>query len=201
MADKIVIEIYKNKDADELTKLLAEPQGKLETGSGAALTAATAAAFLLRAAAGTGESVKDNERLEYITRNAEVLRTYMVHLIDEDVKSRGPLNRAVKEGGAREIEAARHPEMNICGEIVNMMGKCFDFANELADFCAPEYRHYLAACADTAMAAAKSAVRYLLYMAAACSDETYRFVTRRENEINLGQMQQTYDAIIEKTAE
>ena len=38
MADKIVIEIYKNKDADELTKLLAEPQGKLETGSGAALS-------------------------------------------------------------------------------------------------------------------------------------------------------------------
>ena len=51
MAEKLVIEIYRNKNSEELTKLIADPGSRLETGSGAALTAAVAAAYLCRAAA------------------------------------------------------------------------------------------------------------------------------------------------------
>lgn len=198
MAEKVVIEIYKNKNPDELTKLIADPDSKLETGSAAAVTGAVAAALLSRAAAIAIGKNQDKERLEYILRNAEIIRNYMVHLIDEDVKSRGPLNRAMKEGGPREIEAARHPAVAICSEIVNMMGKCLELLSELVDICPEEGLHYILESGETAMAAIKSAVSYVLDMTGKCSDETYRFVTRRENEITMEQYAPMYQKILEK---
>ena len=131
MAEGIKIEIFRMKNAEDFTRSLADPASRMETGSGSAMTAAVAAALLGRAAAMTAEQVQGNERVDYILRNAEILRGYMVHLIDEDVKSRGPLKRAMKEGGEREIEAARQPAIAIPGEIINMMGQMLELADEL----------------------------------------------------------------------
>ncbi len=190
MAEKILIEIYKNKDPDELTKLLADPESRLETGSGAAVSAAVAAALLCRAAAVAKAAGTEGERLEYIARNGEILRGYMVHLIDEDVKCRGPLRRAMKEGGPQEIEAARHPAVAICEEIINMMGQCLEMLEELSALCPAEALGYAASGAELALGSAKTAMRYVLSMAAKSSDETYRYVTRRENEITLARLEQ-----------
>ena len=73
------------------------------------MTAAEAAAFLQRAASLLSAKEPGDERLEYLVRNCGILREYMVRLIDEDVKCRGPLRRALKEGDERTIEAARQP--------------------------------------------------------------------------------------------
>ena len=200
MAEKIMIEVFKKKTMEELSQALADPDGKLETGSGAAAVASVAAALLCRAAAVTAKAVSGNERLDYIARNGEILRSYMVHLIDEDVKCRGPLKRAMKEGDARNIEAARQPAVSICAEILNMMGKLLELAQELCPLCAKEARHYLAESAELAMAAARSARSYIVDMAAYSSDETYRFVTRRENELLLAQFAPLAEEII-KSAE
>ena len=140
MAETIKIEIYRQKNAEDFTAVLADPDSRLETGSGAAATAAVASAFLCRAAGLTARTAGENERVAYIARNAEILRKYMVHLIDEDVHSRGPLRRAMNEGGAQEIEAARQPAVSIAREIVNMMGQLIDLAGELAAIC-PHRRH------------------------------------------------------------
>ena len=196
MAEKIMIEVFKKKTMEELSQALADPDGKLETGSGAAVAASVAAALLCRAAAVTGKTVSGNERLDYIARNGEILRSYMVHLIDEDVKCRGPLKRAMAEGDARAIEAARQPAVSICGEIINMMGKLLELAQELVPLCPKEARHYLAESAELAMAAVRSARCYIVDMASYCSDETYRFVTRRENELLLAQFSPIAEEII-----
>lgn len=198
MAEKIMIEVFKKKTAEELTQALADPDSKLESGSGAAVVASVAAALLCRAAAVTGKTVSGNERLDYISRNAETLRSYMVHLIDEDVKCRGPLKRAMMEGDVRAIEAARQPAVSICGELVNMMGKLLELAQELVSLCPKEARHYLAESAELAMAAARAARCYIVDMASYCSDETYRFVTRRENELLLAQFAPMAEDIIKR---
>lgn len=200
MAEKITIEVFKKKPMEELSQALADPDGKLETGSGAAAVASVAAALLCRAAAATGKTVSGNERLDYIVRNGEILRGYMVHLIDEDVKCRGPLKRAIKEGDARTIEAARQPAVSICAEILNMMGKLLELAQELCPLCPKEAKHYLAESAELAMAAARTARSYIVDMAAYSSDETYRFVTHRENELLLAQFAPMAEEII-KSAE
>ena len=185
MAEGIKIEIYKLKNADELTKALADPASRMDTGGAAAMTAALAASLLERAAVMTVKELPENERADYIARNAEILRTYMVHLIDEDVKCRGPLRRAMKEGCPQEIEASRQPAVAIPAEIINMMGQALELAAELCTLCPKEALHYLGEYAELAMAAIKAARMFTVDMSDKCSDETYRFIVRRENEITL----------------
>lgn len=185
MAEGIKIEIFKLKNADELTKSLTDPESRLDTGSGAAMTAALAMSLLERAAAVTVKALPENERVDYIFRNAEILRTYMVHLIDEDVKSRGPLRKALKEGDERKIEATRQPAVAIPGEVINMMGQALELAKELTALCPNDVLHYLGESAELSMAAIRAARMYILDMSDKCSDDTYRYIVRRENEITL----------------
>ena len=199
MADKIIVEIYKTKITDELTKLIADPDSRLETGSGAAIAASIAAALLCRVSAAAIAAGALSERTEYIARNAEIVRNYMVHLIDEDVKCRGPLRRALKEGKQQEIEAAMRPAVSICEEIINMMMKCLDMLLEIMEVCPAGCRHYAVSGADMAMGAVKAAMRYVLHMSEKSSEETYRFVTRRENELTLAQCEAVYGQILSKS--
>ena len=184
MEEKLVIEIYRKKDPDELTKLLSEPESKLDLGSAAALTAADACAMGLRAAKLAAAEVSGNERLDYILRNLEKLREYMVYLIDEDVKCRSLLRRADKKGDEREIDAARQPACCICEEIINQMGNMLALLNELA-VQGKQGGMYISAAVHMSMAAMQSAMAFVLDMSAKSSDDTYVFVTRRENEITL----------------
>jgi len=197
MSEGIKIEIFRMKNAEDFTKSLADPASRMDTGSGAAMTAAVSAALLERASAMTLAALPENERADYICRNAEILRSYMVHLIDEDVKSRGPLKLALKKGDEREIEAARQPAIAITSEIINMMGQTLDFAKELAALCPKDAMHYLGECAELAMAAIKSARMYTVDMSDKCTDETYRFVVRRENELTLKACGETAKAVID----
>ena len=198
MAEGIKIEVFRLKNADELTKSLADPESRMDTGSGAAMTAALASALLERAAAETAGDLPDHERVDYILRNAEILRSYMVHLIDEDVKARGPLRRALKEGDERNIEAARQPAVAIPGEVITMMGQALELGKELCVLCPAASLHYLGEFAELAMAAIRSARMFIVDMSDKCSDETYRFVVRRENEITLKACAECADAIISK---
>ena len=184
MEEKLVIEIYRKKDPEELTKLLSEPESRLDLGSAAALTAADACAMGLRAAKLAAAGTAGDERLDYILRNLEKLREYMVYLIDEDVKCRSLLRRAEKKGDEREIDAARQPACCICEEIINQMGNMLALLNELA-VLGKQGGMYISAAVHMSMAAMQSAMAFVLDMSAKSSDDTYVFVTRRENEITL----------------
>ena len=146
------------------------------------MTAAVAMSLAARAAAACDQS---GEKAQYIARNIETLRGYMVHLIDEDVKSRGPLRRAIKEGDARTIEAARQPAVCIDQEIINMMGQALELIAGLTEICPKDSMHYVGEAAELALAAVRCARLYIVDMARYSSDETYKFVTRRENELSL----------------
>ena len=197
MPDKISIsiDVFRDKSAGDFTAALADPEGKLETGSACAYTAALSAALLLRAAT-VSAAEGGNERAEYIRRNAETLRAYMVHLIDEDVKCRAPLKRALREGSERDIEASRRTAVAIAAEVVNMMGQGLELARELTGLAPKDALHWLGESAELAMAAVRSARLYIVDMGDKSSDETYRFVTRRENEITLSQCAELYGDIL-----
>lgn len=196
MAEKIVIEIYKTKTADELTKLIADADSKLDTGSAAAMQAATSAALLCRAA-GICQKTQSGERLDYIQRNAAKIREYMIYLIDEDVKARAPMKKHIADGSdERTIEASRQVAVSITNEIVNMMGNSLDLMRELADIAAEAAKRFIAEAAVTALAAMRCAASYTGYIAGLSRDETYRFVAKRENEISLERYTAVYDEII-----
>ena len=196
---KPTIEIFRRKDAEEFTKALSDPESRAEFGSAAAMTAAEAAAFLQRAASMLAKREPGDERLEYLVRNCGILREYMVKLIDEDVKCRGPLRRALKEGAERTIEAARQPAVAIAQEIIAMMQQALSFADEMADKAGAEEKTWLAAACELAMGAVRCCRHYIVDMSLLSTDETYRFVIHRENEITLNQCAEVYARVLEKT--
>ena len=197
---KITIEIFRKKDAEDFTKALADPESRAETGSGTAMTAAIASAYLLRAASATELNEENREQLEYLRRNAETMRKYMVQLIDEDVKCRGPLRKAMKEGDPRNIEAASQSASAICAEIAAMMGKCLELLDSLADLAGEEQKHWIYESAELALSAIKASMRYCIYRGDKSSDETMRYVVRRENELQLQDYTKTYESVLKKVA-
>ena len=197
---KLKIEIFRNKNMDELTRLLSSPEEKIGAGSGAAAVASIAAAFLHRACVLSFQDEERSEEQEWLIRNAEILRSYMVNLIDEDVKCHGPLRRAMKEGDERNIEAAMQTAVSICAEIVNMMEKALELGERLAPHCQGEASAYLEQSAILALSAARAAVPHILYMGSYSTDETYRFVLSRENEITLSRMEESYERVLSHRA-
>ena len=185
MAEKFIIEMYRTKNPDELTKLLADPASKLDTGSAAALNMAVAASLLSRAAASCAQEGRSGEELDYVVRNAETLRNYMVYLIDEDVKCKNPLRQAEKKGEEKNFEACRRPAVSICQEIVGMAGTGLELCLKLVPFCSTDSKIYVEQFVYTAMAAVKTAISYILCLSSKSSDETYRYVTKRENEMTV----------------
>ena len=157
-----------------------------------------ASALLQRAARLTKEELSENERVEYIVRNSEILRKYMVNLIDEDVKARGPYRRAIKEGDPRKIEAASQSAGAVCSEIVCMMEKALELGEELAPLCPGDARHFIAESADLALAAIRASMRYCVYWGDQSTEDTRRYVIRRENELQWEEIRALYQRVIEK---
>lgn len=195
MAEKITIEVFKEKKAEDFTASLSSPDCRANAGSAAAYTAAMACALAGRAAKICAAANGESERLSYIVRNCEILRGYMVNLIDEDVKSKRPHARALKKGDEREIEATIQTASCIDAEIVNMMKPCLEFLDELCALCPAEDRHFIREAAELAMSATRVAQSVIFSYADKSSDETYRFVTRRENEIFLSERKALYESI------
>ena len=198
MAESIKIEIFRKKDAEDFTKALADPDSRAQTGSGAAITAAVSAALLERAAKLTRAVLPENERADWLVRNGEILRSYMVNLIDEDVKARGPYRRAMKEGDERKIEAATQVAGAVCSEIVGMMAKGLEMLEELAPLCPAEAKHLVAESADLALASLRAAMRVCVYWGDLSSEDTRRYVIRRENELQWEEIFPRYQRVIEQ---
>ena len=198
MAEKITIEIFKEKKADEFTAALSSTECRASSGSAAAYVAAMACALTERTAKLCVSGNEDNERLSYIIRNSEILRDYMVHLIDEDVKSKRPFSRALKEGNARNIEATIQTATCIDAEIINMMKPCLEFLKELCDICPPGDRHFVREAAELAMCACRVSKSVIHSFSSLSSDDIYQFVTDRENEIFLAERTDLYEEIISK---
>ena len=199
MAESIKIEIFRKKEAEEFTLALAEPESRAQTGSGTAMTAAVASALLQRAAKLTKKELSENERVEYIVRNSEILRKYMVNLIDEDVKARGPYRRAIKEGDPRKIEAASQSAGAVCSEIVCMMEKALELGEELSVLCPGDARHFIAESADLALSAIRASMRYCVYWGDQSTEDTRRYVIRRENELQWEEILALYNRVMEKS--
>ena len=194
----IKIDIFRKKTLEDFTAILSDPESRLECGSAAASVAAIAAALLARAAKllhAEHENDGNTEQLAWYVKNTEILRGYMVNLIDEDVKCRGPLRRALKEGSEDRIEASRQASVSICLEIINMMGKCLELSAGLLPFLGSDAFPYVTECAELAYSASLAAGNYVLSMSRLSTDDTYRYVMKRENELTMQQQKDYLDRL------
>ena len=195
MAEKIVIELFRKKDPDELTAAFADPEGKPDLASSAALTAANACAMGLRAARLVpGE----DERLDYLRRNLDKLRGYMVYLIDEDIKGRRIMARAKKEGDPEKIDAAIHAICAISDEVINQMCNVLDLLLELSERDLSGSAPYLGSAVHDALAAIRSGRLFVVSATRRSGDATYAYITRRENELRLAEYEPKAQTILER---
>ena len=193
--NSISIEIFRNQSIDELTKKLADPSSKAGAGSAAAVSAALSAALLARVAAGIADGSDEKEKTDWYVRNTEILRSYMVNLVNEDVRCHGPLRRAMKEGDEYRVEAARQTAVSICLEIVNMMGKALEIAEGLLPWTDEESYAVLLEASDLAYGASLTAGRHVLWMSSLSSDDTYQYVMKRENDLTMQEQKAAYEKI------
>ena len=66
-----------------------------------------------------------------------------------------------------------------------MMSQALELSAELAGICPKNALHYLGESAELSLSAIRAARLYILDMSDKCSDDTYRYIVRRENEITL----------------
>ncbi|MCR5663985.1 MAG: cyclodeaminase/cyclohydrolase family protein [Oscillospiraceae bacterium] len=196
--EKFKIEIYRKKDPDELTGILAETDGRLEVGSAAALTGAEACAFALKAARQARDAGMSGERIEFMLRNFEKQREYLVYLIDEDVKAGKIMKRAVKEGEAQKIEAARGPACAISDEVINQMTHILELLEELGGTAPAACAVSLGCAAELCLAAIRCARLFVVGVSRESSDDTYRFIVRRENEIRMQELLPKAEALLSR---
>ena len=194
--NKLNMQTFKDKSVDVISKELSSNTSKLDTGSCSAAVAALSFAMLLRAAAITEKANGKSDELDYIIRNSENLRQYMVHLIDEDVKCRNPLTIAFMENDQEKIDACLQPACAINAEVINIELKTLELASDLKAMAPDEAKQYILQCAELSMAAIKMSKTWILERIKVGSDETYDFITKRENEIYLQQAEELYGEII-----
>jgi len=197
MADKLVIEVFKTKNIEDFTKSISSADCRAQSGSAAAATASIAGALFVRAAARFSENSDNTGRVDYIRRNAEILRTYMVHLIDEDVKCRAPLRKALKEGDSRAVEAAYHTACEINSEIINMMNIALELMREGVAYCDLDSAHLLKQAATLALSTVDVCIEEILHICSKCTEESFIYVSRRENEITRNLCFENYTAIMQ----
>ena len=195
MSEKIIIDIVKEKNLEDFSKALADSSSRVDAGCASAACASMAAGLLCRAAGLIKNINPDNERIDYIHKNSEILRNYMVFLIDEDVKCRGPLRKALKEGDASRIEACVQPATAINSELINMMHKLFEFLLELKPFADETNSDLIYESAELARAVTRVSADKIFSYNRLITDDTYLYVVKRENEIALEETDDLYSQI------
>lgn len=80
-----------------------------------------------------------------------------------------------------------------------MMGKCLEISEGLLAYADSSESADIEAGADLAYGASLAAGRFVLNMSKLSTDETYRFVMKRENEITMKEQKETYDRIFNRT--
>lgn len=184
----INIKVYKTENLDNFTRLFGN-ETKLETGSLNAMTAAMAASVFQRCA----KLAPESERQAYLLKNSEILRSYFIHLIDDDCKARSGYNKEIKDGDAMRIDASIHPAVTINEEVINMCNQMLELGLELKNMLDVEYHHYLKEMAELSLGAIKSSISWILNLTSKSVDETYKFVVKRENEITLENVMSLYE--------
>lgn len=184
----INIHLYKNDNLDSFSKSFFE-EDKLETGSFNAMTCAMASSLMEKVAKNSAVS----EDQEYILRNSEILRSYFIHLVDDDLKARAGYNKELLKGDKINIEASIHTAVSVNEEIISMSNQMLELGLKLKAICPDECLHYLKEMAHLTVGAVKSSIDWILNITSSCSDETYKFVVRRENELNLQEIISLYE--------
>ena len=204
MPEKISIadlkyETYPDKPLKKYSEMMADPSTAFGIGSAAAEAAASAAALSLRAVGMTGG---EDPAIVTAAKDLETLRTYFLHLMDEENKAKRPLEKRLASGAPdEEIEGGYRTACAIIDEVLYAAIKVVDVLDVIADKLCPDS----VAIASSALFFARAAmdtVRVQLAMYSTKMNEPiYARTVRREPEIAMEGILPTVEKLLAKFAD
>ena len=198
--DKKAIKMQKlsEKPLSEYTEAVASAEGKPEAGSAAALVAALAPALGSLAAALAGVD-PEGEHKELVAELNE-MRKYMLKQVDEMPRSRAPLVKRISEqADGLHLESAARVACSIPNEVVYLMCRCMELLDELMPLCRAEDKPTVQAAAYLCLAAISVMRGQIAHYTTYMDDESFRYVCKREAEINVQQHQGIIDRLMAPT--
>lgn len=198
MAEKIDVtklkkDTYSAKTVKDFTVALADPEASLAIGSTAALVAAMSAAAAEAAVKKTG---LDLPEMAKAAETLETMRSYFVHLIDEEIKAKDPLaNRLAKQSTDAEIEAGYRTACIIIDEIIYSVGKVLELLDSVKDKLCPCTFVEANAAVSYAQTAMDSVRLQKAFYSTKMNEEVYARTTRREPELVIEQYKPMVQAL------
>ena len=201
MAEKIniedlMLETYADKSLKAYSELVAKPDSLFGLGSAAAEVAASAAAMALKAVRLSGSDAPEAVHAE---KELETLRSYFLHLLDEDNKAKKPLDkRLAANAGDSEIEAAYRTACCIIDEVFYMSVRTVETLNSVADKICPCAAHFASAAVHFAKCAMDSVRIQKAVYSTKMNEPVFARTTRREPEIAIENNAGLFDGLIAK---
>ena len=189
-------ESYSDKPLKVFSEMIANADNKLELGSMAAEAAGNAAALALFA---INKTASEDAALTSAAKDIETLRTYFVHLMDEENKAKAPLEKRLKNGAPEdEIEGGVRTACAIVDEVLYSVIKVVEILDSVSDKICPCAAHIAADALIFARAALDTARLQLAWRSTQMMEEVYARTTRREPEIAIEGINPTIDALLKK---
>lgn len=202
MAEKINIadlktETYADKSLRAYNELIAKPDGMFGLGSAAAETAASAAALALKAVRLSGSEAPEAAHAE---KELETLRTYFLHLLDEENKAKKPLEKRLAESEAddSELEAAYRTACCIIDEVFYMSIRTAETLNAVSDLICPCAARFASAAVHFARCAMETVRIQKAEYSTGMKEPVFARTTRREPEIAIESNAELFDGLIAK---
>ena len=190
---KVTIKLQRlaDKPLKEYVEAVADPAGKPENGSAAALAASLGALAASSAEEGKIDSVVLQELPE--------MSKYMLKQVEEMVKSRAPLlKRLSEECAPEELESAARVACGIPNEIVYMMCHLAELLEPVAENCSDAMVYNVLGAVHLAQGVIAAMRGEIKAVSKHMMEFTFRYTVNREAELNVQEHQELFDRLIEK---
>lgn len=195
--EDLKVETYADKSVKAYTELIAKTDDTFGLGSAAAEAGASAAALALRAVKLSGS---ESEKAAHAEKELETLRTYFLHMMDEENKAKKPLEKRVgaDEVPGEELEAAYRTACCIIDEVFYMSIRTVENLNSVADEIVPSAAHFASAAIHFAKCAMDTVRIQKAVYSTKMNEPVFARTTRREPEIAIENNAELFSSLISK---
>ena len=183
------------KPLNEYVAAVADPAGKPENGSAAALVAALAASLGALAAS----SAEEGKLAPEVAQELDAMSKYMLKQVEEMVRSRSPLlKRLSEESAPEELESAARVACGIPNEIVYMMCHLAELLEPVAENCSDAMVYNVLGAVHLAQGVIAAMRGEIKAVSRHMMEFTFQYTVNREAELNVQEHQELIDKLIEK---
>lgn len=197
----IKLEKYSEKTLQEYAEQLASAEGKPFVGSACALVSALAASLGSLAAGLAGSEAE--ERAKTAVEELRQMRAYLLAAVDDDIKSRAPLNRWMQkqEEAKTHLESSARVACGVPSDLVFVMCRNIELLDQIADVCDAQGAVCVITAVHLSLAVIYSMQAEIRALSKYMEDEIFVRTIIREAEMHLEQHQPMADALLAKMQE